>query len=183
VFAAKGILESTLAAIRVPWSAEADPAPAAFLHPGRAARILVADEPVGWLGELHPRVAGRWDLETVAGFELDLGVVLAAADPVPSHVDHTSFPSVRQDLAVVVGDDVSAAQVLETVRDAGGALLASAHVFDVYRGAQIGEGRASLALRLDFRAPDRTLTDEEVAARREKIVADLRDRLGGEPRA
>ena len=65
---------------------------------------------------------------------------------------------------------------------AGGALLRGAEVFDVYRGAQVGEGRASLAIRLEFRAPDRTLTDEEVAQRREKIVAALREQVGGELR-
>ncbi len=70
-------------------------------------------------------------------------------------------------------DDVPAARVLEVIRAAGGALLRGAEVFDVYRGAQVGEGRASLAIRLEFRAPDRTLTDEEVAQRREKIVAAL----------
>jgi phenylalanyl-tRNA synthetase beta chain len=89
---------------------------------------------------------------------------------------------VRQDLAVVVADDVPAAAVVEAVREAGGALLRAVEVFDVYRGAQAGEGRTSLALRLEFRAPDRTLTDEEVAQRREKIVAVLTERLGGELR-
>ena len=100
----------------------------------------------------------------------------------PRYEDLTSFPAVRQDLAVVVADDVPAARVLELVRGAGGALLRDAEVFDVYRGAQVGEGRASLALRLEFRAPDRTLTDEDVAQRREKIVAALREQVGGELR-
>ena len=75
-------------------------------------------------------------------------------------------------------DGVSAAQLVEVVRKAGGALLRQADVFDVYRGAQVGEGSASLALRLEFRAPDRTLTDEEVAERRAKIVAALDEQLG-----
>jgi phenylalanyl-tRNA synthetase beta chain len=74
---------------------------------------------------------------------------------------------------------VPAADVVAVVRDAGGALLRHAEVFDVYEGAQVGEGRRSLALRLEFRAGDRTLTDEEVAQRREKIVAALAERLGG----
>jgi phenylalanyl-tRNA synthetase beta chain len=90
---------------------------------------------------------------------------------------------VRQDLAVTVADDVPAADVLRVVREAGGPLLAAATVFDVFRGSQVGEGRSSLALHLEFRASDRTLTDEEVARRREKIVAALGDQLGGELRA
>ena len=83
---------------------------------------------------------------------------------------------------MTVPDDVPAALVVETVREAGGALLRHAEVFDVYRGAQVGEGRASLALALEFRAPDRTLTDEEVAKRHEKIVAVLAERLGAQLR-
>jgi phenylalanyl-tRNA synthetase beta chain len=72
--------------------------------------------------------------------------------------------------------------VLQAVRSAGGALLVGAEVFDVYRGEQVGAGRTSLALRLEFRAPDRTLTDDEVEQRRERIVAALREQLGGELR-
>ncbi len=127
-------------------------------------------------------MTAAWDLDAVAGFELDFGVLAAAAPGVLRYEDLTSFPAIRQDIAVVVADDVPAASVLEVVRSAGGALLRDARVFDVYRGAQVGEGRASLALRLEFRAPDRTLTDEDVAQRRAKIVAALRDRVGGELR-
>jgi len=169
-FAAKGVLAALMAALRVPWEVRAAGEP--FLHPGRAAAVLVGPEQVGWLGELHPTVAGRWDVAAAAGFELDLGAVLAAA-ATPAYEDLTSFPAVRQDLAVVVGPELTAARVLEVVRAAGGRLLRSAEVFDSYRGAQVGEGRASLALRLEFSARDRTLTDEEVDRRREKIVAAL----------
>ena len=181
-FAVKGILTALLGALRVPWRAE--PAREPFLHPGRAARVLVgeAGADAGWLGELHPAVAGEWDVGAAAGFELDFGVLAAAAPAVSAYEDLTSFPAVRQDLAVVVGDDVPAAEVLAVVREAGGPLLRTAEVFDVYRGAQVGEGRHSLALALEFRAGDRTLTDAEVATRREKIVAALGERVGGELR-
>jgi phenylalanyl-tRNA synthetase beta chain len=179
-FAAKAVLGALLGALRVPWSVERAAEP--FLHPGRSARVLVAGEPAGWLGEVHPGVAADWDLGTVAGFELDWATVEPHAVTVPRHEDITSFPSVRQDLAVIVPDDVPAAAVVDAVRAAGGALLRSAEVFDVYRGAQAGEGRTSLALRLEFGAADRTLTDEEVAQRRAKIVGALTERLGGELR-
>ncbi|MBA2513223.1 MAG: hypothetical protein H0V26_02685 [Solirubrobacterales bacterium] len=179
-FAAKGVLGTVLDALRVPW--EVVPGEDGFMHPGRAARVLVDSIDVGWLGELHPALAGRWDLGVVSGFELDLDAITAAADRVPVHADLTSFPSVRQDLAVTVADDVPAAEVLAVVRSAGGALLAAAEVFDVFRGSQVGEGRSSLALRLEFRASDRTLTDEEVSGRRQKIVGALGEKLGGELR-
>jgi phenylalanyl-tRNA synthetase beta chain len=87
------------------------------------------------------------------------------------------------DLSVTLAEDVAAATVLASVREAGGDLLADARVFDLYHGEQVGEGRKSLALALTFRAPDRTLTDEDVAPLRERIVAALRGGLGGELRA
>ncbi len=180
-FAAKGVLGALMDAIRVPWEVEAAREP--FLHPGRGARVLVAGEPAGWLGEIHPAVAARWDLEQAAGFELDFDVLARAADVAPGYEDLTSFPSVRQDMAVVVPDGVSAAEVVGVVRQAGGSLLSRVEVFDVYRGAQVGEGSASLALRLEFRAPDRTLTDEEAGKRRAKIVGALSERLGAQLRA
>jgi phenylalanyl-tRNA synthetase beta chain len=102
---------------------------------------------------------------------------------VPRYVDLTSFPALRLDLAFTLPDTVPAATVLATVREAGGTLLADVRVFDLYRGAQVGEGRKSLALGLSFRAPDRTLTDENVAPLRDRIVAAVRDGLGGELRA
>jgi len=155
-----------------------------FLHPGRAAVVLGASSGVelGWLGELHPSVARAWDLEAAAVFELDAEALAEHATGVPAFRDVASFPSVRQDIAVVVSAEVSAADVVERVRGGGGELLASAAVFDVYEGEQAGEGNRSLALRLEFRAPDRTLTDEEVLARREAIEAALAE-IGGRLRA
>jgi phenylalanyl-tRNA synthetase beta chain len=183
-FAIKGMLEAMCDALRVEWTVE--PATEPFLHPGRSARILAGEqrEPVGWTGELHPLVAREYDLtDTAAAFEVDLERLVTHADAVPTYRDLTSFPALRQDLAVAVADDVPAAAVVELVRRAGGDLLADARVFDVYRGAQVGEGRTSLALALQFRAPDRTLSDEDVAPLRDRIVAALRSELGGELRA
>jgi phenylalanyl-tRNA synthetase beta chain len=180
-FAAKGVLAALMSALRVPW--EVEPSREPFLHPGRSARVLAGGEPAGWLGELHPAVAARWDLEQAAGFELDFGVLAEHAVLRPDYEDLTSFPAVREDVAVVVPDGVSAAQLVAVVRKAGGALLRRAEVFDVYEGPQVGEGNRSLAIRLEFRAPDRTLTDEEVARLRERIVTDVTQRTGGHLRA
>ncbi len=181
VFAIKGLLAGLLDTLRVAWQVRAGAQP--FLHPGRAADVLVGQTPVGWLGELHPGVAADWDLGTVAALEIDLDAVGAAVRSLALYRDLITYPAVRQDLAVVVSDDVPAARVVEVVRAAGGATLREAEVFDVYRGAQVAEGRASLALRLSFQAADRTLTDAEVARRRERIAAALADELGGELRA
>jgi phenylalanyl-tRNA synthetase beta chain len=183
-FAAKGALQGVLDTLRVPWSLSAA-AEEAFLHPGSAATILVAEQPVGWVGEIHPLVAAEWDIEDkIAAFELDLDAIVPHAITTPLYEDVTSFPEVREDLAVIVSDEITAERVLEVVRKAGAPLLQQAAVFDVYRDIdRIGRGNVSLALRITYRAPDRTLTDEEVAARRAAITQALGNELGGRVRA
>jgi phenylalanyl-tRNA synthetase beta chain len=181
VLAAKALLEAVLSTLRVEWSMEQAEEP--FLHPGKTGVVVVGGEEVGLVGEVHPLVTREWDIDRqVAAFAVDLDAVVAAAPEVTLYRDVTSFPSVREDIAVVVADDVSAGRVLEVVRAAGGELLERARVFDVFRGEQLGEGRVSLAIHLEFRAPDRTLTDEDVAPVRDAIVAALRSEVGGELR-
>jgi phenylalanyl-tRNA synthetase beta chain len=176
-FALKGVLEGLAERLGTELSFERAGEP--FLHPRRAARASAGGAGAGWLGELHPLVCRRWDLEAAAGFELDLAPLLGAATAgEESFEDVTTFPAVLQDLAVVVPAEVSAAELRAAVLAGGGELLRSAEIFDLYEGEQVGEGRKSLALRLEFGAADRTLTDEEVAALREQIAAKL-DEIGG----
>jgi phenylalanyl-tRNA synthetase beta chain len=180
-FAVKGVLAGLLDALRVEWTVRPGGEP--FLHPGRSAQIVVAGERVGWIGEVHPLVAADWDLrDTVAAFELDLDAV--PVPPIPLYDEVSGFPEVREDIAVIVSDTTSAAQVIATVRSAGGPLLAGVEVFDVYRDPdRLGQGNLSLALRLTYSAPDRTLTDVEVAERREAIAAALQSELEARIRA
>jgi phenylalanyl-tRNA synthetase beta chain len=179
-FALKGVLEGLAARLGVATAFE--PATESFLHPGCAANVLVDGVGIGWIGELHPLVCRAWDVDVAVGFEVGLGALVEAASAgEETFEDVTTYPSVRQDLAVVVPVEVSAAQVREAVISGGGELLRSAEVFDLYEGEQLEEGRKSLALRLEFRAEDRTLTDDEVAVRRAAIVAALSE-IGGSPR-
>ena len=190
-FTAKALLGALLDHLHVRWWVSPTEWP--FLHPGRSARVLArdatagengaADEPLalGLLGEVHPLVAESWGLQRTAAFLLDLGKVAAAAPEVSSFTPFAAFPALRQDLAVTLPVVVSAQEVLASVREAGGQTLARADIFDVYSGEQVGEGRRSLALALSFRSPERTLTDEDVAPVRERIVAALA-KLGGELR-
>jgi phenylalanyl-tRNA synthetase beta chain len=176
-FALKAVLEALAAQLGVVLTYEAAPEP--FLHPGRAAAVSVGDVPIGWLGEIHPLVARAWDLEAAAGFEIATAALLGAATVgAEAYEDVTTYPAVHQDLAVVVPDDVTAVAVHDAVLEGGGELLRSARVFDLYEGEQVGAGRKSLALRLEFRAADRTLTDEEVVGLREKIKAEV-EAIGG----
>ncbi len=202
-YAAKAVLEALASALRVRELTLA-PAREPFLHPGRSATIHVgadrasddradgdarhrhkgdadAREAIGWIGELHPLVAAAWDLPGASCFELDLDRLIAAALTDTAYEDLIGYPPLRQDIAVVLPEQVSAQQALASARAAAGELLRDVHVFDVYSGPQVGEGRRSLALALSFRAADRTLTDEDVAPARERIVAALAG-LGGELR-
>jgi phenylalanyl-tRNA synthetase beta chain len=175
-YSARALVDALLETAGVTWRAEPGERP--FLHPGRQASVHAHDgAELGFIGELHPEVAVAWELEgPVAAFELDLDALGVAGTDV--YRDVTSVPAVRQDIAVVVPENVPAAEVEAAVRAGGGDLLESLRVFDLYRGEQLGAANKSLALRLEFRAPDRTLTDEEVAERRVAIEREI-EKLGG----
>ncbi len=178
-FAAKALLEALLGKLHVDWSVQSAQWP--FLHPGRSAAVLAGSETLGFLGELHTLVAGAWDLERTATFVLDLGKVAAACPPLLAFRAFAPVPLLRRDLAVTLPEGVPVARALAGVRDAAGEILEEVGVFDVYAGEQVGEGRRSLGLALSFRSSDRTLTDEEIAPVRERILAAL-EAMGGELR-
>jgi phenylalanyl-tRNA synthetase beta chain len=178
-FAAKALLGALLERFGLDWSLT--PATWPFLHPGRSAAVTVGDVRLGLIGELHPLVAGAWDLQRAAAFAIDLGKLAALASPLVEYTAFGPFPALRQDLAVTLPESVSAAEALARVRGAAGAVLEDARVFDVYTGEQVGEGRRSLALALSFRTLDRTLTDEDIEPVRARIVQALQE-LGGELR-
>jgi phenylalanyl-tRNA synthetase beta chain len=179
--ATRSLLEALMVVLGIDWQAE--PASQPFLHPGRSASVVTAEgETLGFIGEVHPFVLREWELsEPVGVFELDI-TVYAGVDRTAVYRHVASFPAVLQDIAAVVPQDVSAADVERVVRAGGGHLLERTQVFDLYHGEQVGEGNKSLALRLEFRAPDRTLTDQEVAERRAAIESALAE-IGGRLRA
>jgi phenylalanyl-tRNA synthetase beta chain len=172
VFDAKGAVEALLAELGVAWAL--GPSPGRPLHPGRSATVLVGGERVGVLGELHPKVAERYDLtERVVVAELEVEALMRAAAPMIRVDDVPRFPPVRRDLAFVVEGGTPAEAVRAALEDAGGDLVGSVVLFDVFEGPPLPEGSRSLAFSIDFRAPDRTLTDEEAEA----AVAAIVDRL------
>jgi phenylalanyl-tRNA synthetase beta chain len=170
--AARAAVEAIYEAFHLPLDVRR--ASAAELHPGKA-----AETDAGWLGELHPTLLeGSWGV-----FELDVQRLMV---PLPERIlyeDVITYPAARQDIAVAVPEDVEAGAILAAVHEVGGEELRDARIFDVFRGEQVGQGRKSVALHLAFQAPDRTLTDEEAAALRGRIVAALAERFGAELRA
>ena len=145
----------------------------AHLHPGKG-----AETDAGWIGELHPVLLdGDWGV-----FELDLATLFA---PIPERIDYQdviTYPAVRQDIAVTVAEDVEAGAIRDAVLEAGGPDLREARLFDVYRGEQIGAGKKSVAVHLSFQSSERTLSDDDAAEIRGRIVAALAERFGAELR-
>ncbi len=140
------------------------------LHPGRAAEALLDGEPAGMMGELHPAVARAFDLEgRVAVGELRMAPLLRARDWW-QFAEPSTYPPVAFDLAFELERDIPLAAVEAAIRDAAGEWLEEVTVFDEFRGPPLAEGSKSVALRLTFRAPDHTLTNEEVAPHRERII-------------
>jgi phenylalanyl-tRNA synthetase beta chain len=150
-------------------------------HPGRCADLLVGDRVVGHAGELHPRVCAALELPArTAAMELDLDGLPSAGVPVGPPI--SSFPPVLLDLALVVKEEVPAAEVAAALEAGAGELLESIRLFDVYTGAPVPAGSRSLAYALTLRAPDRTLTGEEATAVRDAAVAAAAERTGAELR-
>ena len=134
---------------------------------------------LGFVGELHPAVAARFGLTgRVALGDFDLEALLAAR-PAPQFAAPSAYPPVVFDLAFDLAEEVPAADLLDRVREAAGPLLERAVLFDLFRGGPLGEGRKSLAVRLTFRDPRRTLTDGDLVPVRERITEGVAAALGG----
>ena len=178
-FDLKGRLEMFLDGLRYTGVSFEPARQPAYLHPGKAARVNVGGQPVGVMGELHPAVAERYGFGGSAVLVADLDLeALEAAAPDYALKAVPDFPPVLEDIALIVDEGVPAAQVEALIRQTGGRSVSEARLFDVYRGDQIGAGKKSLAYSLSYQAPDRTLTDAEAAAIRNRIVKRLQQELG-----
>ncbi len=154
-----------------------------WLQPGRRADVLIGGEVVGWVGEVHPRVLAEFEADApVTAFELDVRMLARAASEARPYREIPRFPAVTLDLALVVQEDVSAERVEQALTSAGGTFLESARLFDVYRGKGVPSGKKSMAYSLSYRAPDRTLTAEEIEPVHERLVRKVLGAVGGELR-
>jgi phenylalanyl-tRNA synthetase beta chain len=167
---ASGIDVTLRAAQYLPW------------HPGRCAEVLVGETPVGYAGQLHPAVIERCGLpKGTCAMELNLDAIpIVGALPAPRV---SPFPAVFQDVSLVVSSHVPAQAVEDAVREGAGELLEDIQLFDVFTGPQIGEDRKSLTFALRFRAPDRTLTEDDASAARDAAVRRAAQAVGAELRA
>ncbi len=184
-FDLKGVLDAFFDDLHVPVTYEAADHPT--YRPGRTARLLAGERPIGVMGELHPGVVRGFDMRVERGrpvlaADLDLEALLPL---IPDYYRYTalpSYPPVREDVALVVDASVPAAEVEAALRQNGGALLRDVALFDVYQGSQLPPGKKSLAYHLTFQAPNRTLTDQDVSKQRGRMLKVLEQRLGAKLR-
>ena len=174
-FDAKGVVENLLNRLELKASFENSDDEGLF--PGRGANIIVDDDRIGVLGELHPKVAQAFELSGVAYLiEIDLEKLLTKASGIKEYQPIPLFPSVTRDIALVVDEQVSYRKVEEIIQSFP--LVTKVTLFDLYRGEQIAEGKKSFAIRIVYQSPGHTLTDEEVDQTQEQMLARLHQELG-----
>ncbi len=186
-FDGKGVLENLARELALPKvrfrALSAEEAPQ--LQPGRAAEMMAMGAVIGWVGEVHPLVCDAFDAAPpVVAFELDVSALVKASRPARNYVDVPTFPAVAVDQAFVVDEAVTHEKLSQVMASAGGKLLESAALFDVYRDEErVGAGKKSMAYSLTYRAADRTLTSEEVERAHGKLVDKVQKATGAEVRA
>ncbi len=173
-FDGKGVVENLARELALPKlrfkAMSSDDAP--HLQPGRAAEVLSGGTSLGWVGEIHPLAVANFEAQApVVAFELDVHALVKASCPARPYVDVPTFPAVAIDQAFVVDESVTHERMTQVMTSAGGKLLESVQLFDVYRDAErVGAGKKSMAYALTYRAADRTLTSEEVERAHAKLV-------------
>lgn len=186
-FDGKGVIENLLRELAVvkPRFKELAAEDAPHLQPGRAAEVWTGGSYLGWVGELHPLVVDAYEAAApVVAFELDLTTLLKASQPARDYMDVPTFPAVTMDIAFVVDEAVAHEKMMQCMKSAGGNLLESAELFDVYRDEErVGAGKKSMAYALQYRAADRTLTSEEVDKAHERLIKKVSGATGAEVRA
>ena len=150
-----------------------------YLHPGRSAAVMLNEQEIGYIGEVHPSVAADYDLSgRVYATELTLAPLFEAATPFLAFEAIPKYPAINRDLAFVLRKEILAKDILDVVRKSAGDKLESAEIFDVYEGAALPPGTKSVAVALTFRDKERTLVDAEVVAAVDDILAAMKDTFG-----
>jgi phenylalanyl-tRNA synthetase beta chain len=183
-FAAKA---DALAALESVWpqaaSANVTQGAPAWYHPGRSGTLALGNKPLAYFGELHPKIAAAFDIKgAAAAFEIFLDAIpeaKAKASKARPPLDASDFPAVERDFAFVVNADVTADAVVKAARSVDRVLIESAQVFDVYEGKGVPEGKKSLAVSVRMQPKERTLTDADIDAVAQKIVAAVIKATGG----
>ncbi len=176
-YSIKGLVETVMKKLGIEEEYEVNTA-MSYMHPGKTANIIVNNEAVGYVGELHPKVAQNYDIGTRAYVAcINIDEVMKYVNMVARYKPLPKYPGVTRDIALVLKDEIEVKQIEAIVKNNASKILEAVNLFDVYKGNQVGEGLKSVAYSLSFRAADRTLTEEEVNAVMEKILKNLEEKL------
>ncbi len=167
----KGVVEDLFDALRLSSIQYDASRTEPFLHPGRSCTVSINQEPVGFLGEVHPDVQSRMDLRNRAlVFELDMDILCGLFTGLVNYREVSKYPATSRDVAFLIRDDIEAAEIMRLGGLAGEELLEKINIFDIYVGDAIPKGMKSLGVRFSYRSPQRTLKDEEVNEVHRNIV-------------
>lgn len=179
----KGIVEELLDALKIK---DADYVPETentTFHPGRCANLVKDGKKIGVFGEVHPTVSKNFGMDTrVYICELDLNTLISFYSDSVKYKQLPKYPAVSRDIAMLIDDNINVSKIEKIIKKNAGNILEGYTLFDVYKGSQLPEGKKSVAYSVTFRADDRTLTDDEISAVFDKILAGLKEQLGAELR-
>ena len=148
------------------------------MHPGRTAEVLLNGEVIGFVGQVHPTVQKNYDVKETYVFELSFKA-LAETEVAPIAYEMIPrYPSITRDIALVVDQDKTAGLLQNIITKAGGSLLKEVHLFDLYEGEHMEEGKKSLAFSLKYYDPERTLTDEDITKAHDKVLEAVKEQAG-----
>ncbi|GEN85569.1 phenylalanine--tRNA ligase subunit beta [Oceanobacillus sojae] len=148
------------------------------MHPGRCAEIRLNGKGIGYVGQVHPLTAKDFDVKETYVFEIDLESVFAVHQLTPSFTDIPRYPSVTRDIAFILDNDIPAGDVQAVIKEIGAPLVKEVSIFDVYQGEHMEEGKKSVAYRLLYQDPSRTLKDDEVDASYQEIIEKVNNQFG-----
>lgn len=177
-YVVKGILEGLFAKLGLAEKVTYVQAKVDQMHPGRTAEILLNGERIGFIGQVHPTMQKELDLKDTYAFELSLKAVLGAETAPLQYESIPRFPSITRDIALVVNKETVSGTLKDIILAAGGQLLKEVHVFDLYEGERMEEGKKSIAFSLKYVDPERTLTDEEVTKVHNQVLKALEEQAG-----
>jgi phenylalanyl-tRNA synthetase beta chain len=181
-FVAKGVLEAVFDTLGLAEKIGYRQAEIAGMHPGRTAEILLDNEVIGFIGQVHPTVEKELDLKETYVFELSFKALgEAEAEPI-RYEAIPRFPSITRDIALVVDKETLAGDIKDIILEAGGKLLKEVAIFDLYEGERMEPGKKSIAYSLKYFDPERTLTDEEVTKAHDKVLQAVKEKAGAELR-
>ena len=172
-FAAKGYLEVVFERLGLEEKVTYKKSTLEGMHPGRFAEVYLGEKRIGFIGEVHPQVADKLGLNTTYVFEINLDEVISESKVKPKYEEVTKYPEITRDIAMLVDVKDEYQNIYNVIESVNSKLITNVELFDLYAGAELLAGKKSLALTITYSDKQKTLTDEEVTAVHEKVLAAL----------